>query len=347
MSTSVRECWTGLVFSFISTMFYAVSNSMLRLLTDIGVPGDWMLFYKELIGFTLLIPWLGFRFVQGRYQFVSRRLIFYGIVASILCELIGARLHMLGFAVIGLVIAVPIVQSSTLLGTAVLGKVFLGDRLSRNRIIAITILVVAVIVLSIGKSYIVPNDASSQTGYTGTYSLLVALGTFAAGIAYAAYIIMMRYVVLRDWDNDNNLWQSFRFSHWAGYEQAKSKRDVKPKQYAAFPITLMMSLVLGTGVTVFGSCLLWERGLAGFYAVPANAWYFVLLSGVANLLGFSFQVHGLRMTTAVQASLISVSQMLILSVIGYVFFKETVNSIVLTGLFLTACGIIISARPEK
>ncbi|MDR0870588.1 MAG: DMT family transporter [Planctomycetaceae bacterium] len=345
----MRERWTGMVFAFISTMFYAVSNSMLRLLTQSEVPNDWMLFYKELIGVSFLVPWLAFRFVQGRYRCVSRKLIFYGFIASILCELIGARLHVLGFAVIGLVVAVPIVQSSTLLGTAVLGKMFLGDPLSRNRKIAISILIVAIMLLSIGKSQSSSREPETVvSAFSGGYCLLVAFGSFIAGTAYAAYIVMMRYVVLRDWDNNNSIWLSFQFSHWAGKEEKREKGEAGTgNNYTAFPITLMMSIVLATGVLVFGSCLFREHGAAGFYNVPDKAWYIVLLSGLTNLIGFFFQVHGLRMTTAVQASLISVSQMLVLSVIGFYFFNETINAAVLLGLFLTAAGIMMSAKPEN
>jgi len=53
------------------------------------------------------------------------------------------------------------------------------------------------------------------------------------------------------------------------------------------------------------------------------------------------------MTSAVQAALISVSQMLLLSLIGYLFFHEAVNVVVMIGLGLTAYGIIMSARPEN
>jgi drug/metabolite transporter (DMT)-like permease len=53
------------------------------------------------------------------------------------------------------------------------------------------------------------------------------------------------------------------------------------------------------------------------------------------------------MTTAVQASLIAVSQILILSLIGFVFFNEAINILVLFGLALTVYGVAVSAKPEK
>jgi drug/metabolite transporter (DMT)-like permease len=65
------------------------------------------------------------------------------------------------------------------------------------------------------------------------------------------------------------------------------------------------------------------------------------------MVGFFFQIQGLRMTTAVQASLIAVSQILVLALIGFTFFNETINLLVLAGLILTVYGVVMSAKPEK
>jgi drug/metabolite transporter (DMT)-like permease len=81
--------------------------------------------------------------------------------------------------------------------------------------------------------------------------------------------------------------------------------------------------------------------------VPDGAWRYVLISGVANMTGFFFQIQGLRMTSAVQASLIAVSQMVLMSLIGYLFFGEMVNTLVMMGLGLTIYGVLMSAKPER
>jgi drug/metabolite transporter (DMT)-like permease len=108
-----------------------------------------------------------------------------------------------------------------------------------------------------------------------------------------------------------------------------------------------MSIVYGVGVVSFGTFLYCKHGTAGFYNVPNVAWYGIVISGIANTVGFFFQVQGLRMTSAVQASLIGVSQMVILSLIGYLFFHEAVNMLVMMGLGLTVYGVFMSAKPEK
>lgn len=371
----ISERWSGIVMTLISTAFFCVSHTMLRLLTEYRIDNDWILFFKESIGLLLLLPWLALRFFQGRYRFTSKRLILLVAFAAILCEAIGARLHVLGFAVIGLLITIPLVQSSTLLGTAFFGKLFLGDPVSSKRKIAMGILIFAVVLLSVGKEWASPSErpielknqgetvlSTLESSVTASenieirqrnerntgYFLLVSAGTILAGIAYSIYLIILRFAIRKYWNDDDNVWLSFQFSPWAGYEIPRSGLCEGPKSYSPFPVTLMMSIVLGVGAGVFGCFLYAKYGLVGFYRVPdQTVWFLVAISGCCNLIGFFFQIQGLRMTTAVQASLIAISQMLVLSLIGCCFFNEPINLIVAAGLILTICGVFMSARPEN
>ena len=342
VKTADTERWTGTIFSFLSTFLYAVSNVAVRYLTTHGIDNDWMLFFKETIGFSILVPWLLLRWMQGRFFFTSKRLVLIVIIAAVFCQLIGARLHVLGFAVIGLIITVPLIQSSTLLGVAAVGHFVLGDTLSRKRKIAITVLIVAMTVLSIGKA--LAAEPQEGTSVSAWLFLLVAAGTVVAGISYAVYITMLRHVIRQHWADENSARLSFQFRRWIGHDlvQQPGKRS-----YSAFPVTLMMSIVFGVGMIIFGMCLYCKHGIAGFYEVPPVAWQCVWISGVANMAGFFFQIQGLRMTSAVQASLIAISQILLLSVIGFLCFAEAVNVVVLIGLGLVVYGVFMSAKPEK
>ena len=354
-----RERWTGTIFTFLSTLFYATSNVAMRYLTtQQGVDNDWILFFKESVGFTILLPWLLLRLYQGRFHFTSKRLILNIIIAAVFCQLIGARLHVLGFAVIGLVITVPLIQSSTLLGVAMIGRFALGYPISRMRKIALTVLLVAITMIAVGKELAERQQEGIQQETEKTavvqqhtapevspgFFLLVAAGTIVAGVAYAIYITILRQSVRRNWNDENSTWQSFRFQHWVGHDHVKQPGV---RYYAPFPVTLMMSIVLGTGMIVFGGCLFSKWGAAGFFCgVPDFAWRCILISGIANMVGFFFQIQGLRMTSAVQASLIAVSQIVLLSLIGWLYFAEAVNMLVVFGLVLTISGVLMSAVPE-
>ena len=349
-----RERWAGTVFTFLSTFLYGISNVTVRYLTDRDLIGcdinyNWILFYKETIGFSILIPWLLFRWYQGRFQYSSKRLMCYVFIAAVFCQFIGARLQVLGYAVIGLIIAVPLIQSSVLLGVAILGHFVFGDSLSRRRKIAITILIVAVTILSIGKELTAVGQSHEKDAVSAGLFLLVAAGTIVAGISYAVYITILRYVIRQFWADENSAWLSFKFRHWIGHDH---KKQPGQRFYSPFPVTLSMSIVLAVGIVIFGTLLYCERGISGFYnlpnaAIPNAAWYAILISGICNVTGFFFQIQGLRMTSAVQASLIAISQMLLLSLIGYLFFHEAVNMLVMIGLGLTVYGVFMSAKPEQ
>ncbi|GHT32739.1 membrane protein [Planctomycetales bacterium] len=368
-----RERGAGTVMAFISTFCFGLSNAFVRLMTEYNADIDWLLFYKELTGFLLILPWLLYRYYQGRYRLTSKLFILYVAIGAIFCELIGARLQVFGFAVIGLVVAVPLIQSSTLLGTAVLSRCILKTPISHRRLFAIALLILAVIVLSAGKELTsdVPQSAvisdaavqnNTENNTAGTpvepkqpeehwgFFLLVCAAMGGAGAAYSIYIITLRFVLQKFWNNNNSVWISFQFTQWAGFDfPVIPKQGLHSKEiYSPFPVTLMMNIVLGTGIIIFGLCIWTKHGLTGFYEVPnPNLWLLVFIVGLTNALGFFFQIEGLRMTSAVQAQLITLSQMVILSLVGFFFFKEPVNAVIITGLLLTICGVMMSAKPEN
>jgi drug/metabolite transporter (DMT)-like permease len=190
----------------------------------------------------------------------------------------------------------------------------------------------------------VTGEAHGKDTVNAGLFLLVAAGAIFAGIAYSVYILMIRYAIRKFWKDENSTWLSFSFNQWIGYDYVKQPGK---RIYAPFPVTLMMAIVLAVGIVIFGLFLYGKHGVIGFYDVPRVAWYCILISGTSNMAGFFFQIQGLRMTSAVQASLISVSQMLVLSLIGYLFFYEAINVLVMIGLGLTFYGVLMSAKPEN
>ena len=335
------ERWAGAVLILCSTAFYSASNVVLRMLTDLKVDNDWSLCAKELVGGVCLLPWILFRLFQGRYRWVSKQLLFYIVIASVICQLVGARWHLQGFAVLGLVVAVPIVQSSTMLGTACLGRYLLGEPLSRRRKIAMSILIASVVLLSVGKEWGATHSERAEASF-GVF-LLVAAGTVLAGAAYSIYIVTLRYVGRRYWGGQDGVWAAFQLTQWVGYDFPK---DSTQRFYSPIPVTLMMLVVLGVGIVIFSTCLYLKAGLDGFLNVPPLAWKLAPITGICNVIGFFFQIQGLRQTSAVQASLIAVCQILVLSLIGMIFFNEPTNILVWVGLTLTAYGVVLSAKPE-
>ena|GEM_PF-1549335 len=374
VQTEDRERCIGTLFIFLSTLMFAVSNVAVRYLTDHDLCIYWMLFYKESIGLLILLPWILFRFIQGRYRYTPVSLILFVCLAGIVCQMIGSPLHLFGLAVIGLIITVPLIQSATILSVAVIGYLVFGSVISLRRKISIAFLILAVIILSAGKELSAIGTPQCDTSVSTGLFLLGAVGAVIAGIAYAVYVTMIRYAVRQHWNDDNSIRLLFKVWHWIGHDCSKSrtakenapqkssngdtqaesekyaeseKKQTDTPYYAPFPITLIIAIVFAVGILIFGIVLYGKHGVEGFYNVPDLAWTYICISGVCNLAGFFFQVLGLRMTSAIQASLIAVFQIVILSLIGVLFFHEMVNTIVIIGLGLAVCGVLMSAKPEK
>ncbi|MGL4944275.1 MAG: DMT family transporter [Thermoguttaceae bacterium] len=338
--------WHGLLFCFGSTTFYCTSNIILRGLTEQNVSNDWTLFYKELIGLTILMPWLVCRFFQGRYAHQSKRLLACLIVGGIVCELIGARLQLWAFGVIGIILAMPIIQALNLVSTAVLGVYLVNEKLSRRKLWVIPLLIVALSVLTWGKLHATP-EATTPTAME-TAQWLAILGVVAAmvtGLAYAFHMTCMRIACSAHWREEYSLWDNLRWSDWIGAGQQTPPDDTNSQQHkTGEPVSLIlaMAIILVIGVLGFGFCLYREHGLNGFVDAPPVCWWLVAASGVANLIGFFCQAFALRLTSATQVMLISVLQIGVITLTGYFLFGEPVNTLIVVGLILTTLGVIAS-----
>lgn len=355
--------WTSTWVALASMLLYATSNAILRYLGELGAPIDWTLSVKESVTVVMVLPWIIFRFFQGRYRFLSKRLIFAVFLGGFICEVLGAQSQLWSYTIIGLVISAPTIQSTQMIASAVLGRAFLKDAVSRKKLFAILLLVLAVFVLSIAS--LVPDPFFSQSAapettldtlanetetseiveIQGKPYLLGALAAMLAGIAYAVHIIFIRYAMQKYWQPHYGKWQSVRVRHWIGYDHQKSnKKRQAPKTYTPFPITLVMLIVTGIGSLYYGGSVCLTRGVQGFVEVPPECWFWVVLCGLANGFGFFFQIQGLLLASAAKVSLISTAQIVILSVIGIVFFHESMSLMIILGAALTIAGVFLTSK---
>ncbi|MGL6196427.1 MAG: EamA family transporter, partial [Thermoguttaceae bacterium] len=141
-----------------------------------------------------------------------------------------------------------------------------------------------------------------------------------------------------------------RVHDWVGHDFSTHTQVPSPysdggRVYSPFPITLIMIIVTGVGVVAFGGKILATRGFHGLFIAPEPWWwYWVLLAGILNLMGFFFQVQGLLLASAAKMSLISASQIVILAVVGVLFFKEPMSILILIGVVLTITGVIFASK---
>ena len=366
------HAWTSTWVSLVSMLLYTVSNATLRHLGDLDVPIDWCLAVKEAIAVAVLAPWVIFRLVHRRYRFQSKRLLLILVIASLICEVIGAQNQLVAYALVGLVIAVPALQSCQLIATALIGNYYLNDKISRSKWIAMGLLLGAVFLLSFGKSLNQPSRAEThslqenvtqiqQTPESQGFSRLTLRGVGAAliaGLAYSVYINAIRYTLRRDRGQTLDPWDSINVRDWIGHDFATHRREplplseasgqmAKKQLYSPFPITLIMIFVTGIGMLYYGTSVVVTRGFAGFGDVPSNCWFWIILSGITNVIGFFFQIQGLLLASAAKVSLISAFQIVIFAFLGILFFNESMNICIAIGVMLAIIGVLFSSQDAE
>ena len=332
------HAWTSTWVSLVSMLLYTVSNASLRHLGDLQAPIEWSLAVKETVAVVLLAPWVLFRLVRRRYRFQSTRLFLILIVASLICQVIGSQHQLLAYALVGLVIAVPTLQACQLTATALIGKYALKDSISRSQWGAMALLLVAVLLLSLGKS---TDPAPGLIESSSTIRTFQGIGAAAlAAFAYAVYFNAIRYLMRRHRCHSLGAWESINIRNWTGHEL--TSRKSQERQYSPFPVTLLMIVVTGVGVLYYGPVVFIRQGFEGFTNVPKECWFWILLSGITNLVGFFFQVQALLLASATKMSLIAAFQIVIFAFLGILFFGESMNPLIAIGVILAIVGVFLA-----
>ena len=331
----------GFLFCLASSAFYTLSLLLLRLMTNYQqVSLDWTLCLKESVTVLVVGTFILVSSLRGRYRRPTLRTIGVLILAGLFCELIGARSHLKSYALIGIVLAAPLMQSFQLIGTAGIGALFLREKVTWLKAFSILLLIVAVALLSLSPmlmgsfGFFIPSDTSVVPPMNGPplYGELMFLwGIFAtllAGLGYSLHLTLIRSVL--------------RHNRPESGVSSDAEKPVETPSDRRTPISAVMFLVTLTGMIVFGSCLMLERGFDGFWRdIPSECWGIVLLSGVLNLCGYYFQNRGIELVSAATGALVAVSQICLLTVFGILFFHEPSNALIWLGLAMTIVGVLL------
>lgn len=337
---------------------------------ELGAPPSWTLGVKESICFLAILPWAVFRLLQGRYRLQSKQLVLVIIFSAIICQVVGAQAHLSAYALVGLVIAVPVIQSGQLVGTATFGHFLLQDYVSRRKLIAIGLLLVALCLLCLAR--VLPQFWESATELAAENARIIdetgsqhpylfgGICAILAGAAYSFHASLVRYTMKRHWRENYRTWQALSVYDWIGHNfstdiPAPSNSTVvdsstsakKQKIYSPFPITLAMVLINGVGAIFFDGVVFVQRGLPGFYDVPPEWWFWIAIASLTNLIGFFFYVQGLLMTSAAKLSLLSASQIVVLTVLGVLWFNEPMNFMIGIGVAFAVLGVFLSSSEPK
>lgn len=307
----------GFFYCFTADLLYSLSFFFVRCLTDHReLSSDWTLLIKESTTVLIVAPIILFLTMRGKYHFPTWKIIGWTLLAGFFCEFFGARLNLWAYAMLGLVLAIPLIQTFTLLGTLFFGAIFLREKISPAKGCIALLLIAAVFLLAFSRG---GSSSELSEKILSAGMLRGLLITMIAGMGYALFYVILRKVL-------------------------RKNKETPEKEH--LPLTLSMFLICFVGVIVAGTCLLWDRGPSAFLAPNALCWSLALGAGLVNCLAFFLKSIGLKYATASKVAFIAVVQIFCLSLLGFLFFHEETNALVWGGLALTCLGIFSSSLLE-
>ncbi len=300
----------GSCYCLASSLCYTLTFFLVRCLAGRANP-DWTLCVKESVTVLTTLPIILALTMRRRLSWPRPATVAWVLAAGFFCEFIGARFRIWSYAVLGLVLANPLIQISTILETLLLGAVFLKEKISSKKWAAFFLLTTAIIIISMSRTGMKPLLSDSFLASHVGWGIALALLT---GLGHTLFYVMMRKVSRRQRGDDP----------------------------APVPLVLSMFLICLVGALTGGGFFLAKEGAHAFAAQPAPCWLLGLGSGVSGMAAFLFLNLGLRYASASKVTMIAVSQLVLLTLLGRFALHEPTNGFVWFGLILACAGILLT-----
>jgi len=199
-----------------------------------------------------------------------------------------------------------------IIGSALIGSWILHEPINRATIGAIAILLIAVTVLAVGarngvESIRVEGSLWNAGGLWG-WTTLAVIGNMVSGFAYAALATVMR-------------------------------RGMK----AGMSTEMTLLLLSVVGIVSLGTWSFWWVGPSYMLNLSKGVYATMLAAGALNALSFYCLATALQHLKVVYVYIINASQVAMASLAGVLVFAEPVTAYLLTGISLTALGLLLPA----
>lgn len=293
-----------------SSLCYTLTFFLVRCLAE-RVNPDWILFVRESVGVLAPLPVILVLAIRRKFPWPPLKVIAALLVAGFFCEFIGARMRIWSYAVLGLVLANPLIQISTILETLLLGAIFLHEKVSLKKTIAFAVLTAAITFIAFSHTGMKPLLKDSFLSASAGWGIALALLT---GLGHTLFYLIMRKISKRD------------------------DADVRP----AVPLSLSLFLICLVGAITGGGFFFAGEGREALSAIPINCWILALASGISVTVAFLFLNMGLRYASAAKVTMIAVSQLVLLTLLGRFVLHEPTNIVVWLGLGLACVGIMLT-----
>ena len=312
----------GFCFALCSALCYTVSLSSMRGITNFPqVSPDWSLAVKELTCVAIVLPFIITQYIRGKYKFPKLSAFLGLVLAGISCEVVGSRPHLFAYACIGLALASPLIQAAQLIFSSIVGSVWLHERVTKSKLVALGLLIVAVWLLS---------QTGDGSGSIAGSEMKLGIGIFwtlCTAIGYCGQLSIMRRVMRLETP-----------------EEAESRKsEGKESTKAPCPTSLAMVTITGVGVIACGLIFTFQHGVHAWVEPPAECWRYVLTAGIANTSGFFCQIESIKRLYVLKQALIATAQTATLCLFGVFLFGEPFDLNAALGVGLVMAGVIVSA----
>ncbi len=236
-------------------------------------------------------------------MFQSKRELVVVVVASIMAQVGGNVAFQWSLGVVGLALAVPFTLATLLIGSTVLAHWLLKEHVTRQTLLALTVVTAAVCVLSLGA------PAASKSIQATTEQSRVALGILVVSVAGFFYSV---------------LGAAIRWSRAQG---------------TPMPGILFASGMVG--VLLLGSISLVSPGWEAIRQTTPRDMNQMVLAGVFNAIAFAALVTAMHVSGLVYVNTLNASQTAMASVAGVMFFGEALTWPLVLGVLLTGVGLMM------
>ena len=300
----------GTFYGLISSAGYTLANIYLRSL--VHCHPTWVSCVKAIPTLMLVVPWLIIRRWQGSRQFPAARAVGLLVITGLFGHICGNVVFQWSLGIIGLILAVPLTLGTMITTGTFLGHRFLHEHVSKATIISVTLLIIAVFILSFGAGeahHSVQGEVNDSPESPAVSVWILATGVGAACLAGFAYSL---------------LGAAIRY----GLHQKLS-----------LPMTLgIVSLV---GLISLTFCSLITPGLQTMLETSQRDLHYMFYAGIWNAVGFLALAKALNQTSLIHVNALSATQVAMTVIAGLLLFGESLTWMTGIGVGLTILGLLL------
>jgi len=306
-----RRTQTGVVLGIIAATAYSIANLALRQLSDSGDNGGsgwdvWVTALKALatgVSAWVIVLW---RHFCGQPVWPPRRVVPALLLAAVVMQFGGNLCFQIALKYLGLAITVPIIFACIICVGAVAGRILLGDPITTQVMTAMSIMMVAIVLLSAGTVSESSNEPAEITASEVPIGIGVAL---ISGCSYGLVGVLIRYFV-------------------------RSTLAVESLLIVFSTFGLVSLSVIAIGLSGWNT--LQQNTLTD--------WPMLTLASVTNAIAFFAISYALRTIDVNRLNVINASQNAMCAAGAVVLFHEHLSSAAVAGIVLTIAGLLVLSR---